>query len=339
MKVGLTLDGRASGRSGEAARRAEELGYDQVVSHETGYNPFFPLVLASEATERVELVTAIAVAFARSPMDVAYTAWDLQAMSGGRFVLGLGSQVRGHIVRRYSMPWSAPASRMREYVLALRAIWESWQKDGRLEFQGDHYQLNLMPPVFNPGPIEHPHVPVHIAAVNPRMLRVAGEVCDGVILHTFISLKYTNEVVLPNLEAGAKKAGRSLKELEVSGGGFIVTGANEEEIAANREAVRARIAFYASTRSYAPVMKIHGWGETAQRLYRMSVEGKWPEMAGEITDEMLETFAVIGRYDKIVDKVKARFGAFATAVNFSIPLRTPGDEERLKGMVGRLKAE
>ncbi|MQF69230.1 TIGR03617 family F420-dependent LLM class oxidoreductase [SAR202 cluster bacterium AD-804-J14_MRT_500m] len=338
MKIGFTLDGRASAQHGEESRHAEKLGYNQIVSHETGYNPFFPLVIAAQATQKVDLVTSIAVAFARSPMDIAYTAWDLQALSRGRFILGLGSQVRGHIVRRFNMPWSSPASRMREYILALRAIWDSWQQNARLNFSGQYYHFNLMPPVFNPGAIEHPNIPVQIAAVNPQMLQVAGEVCDGVLLHTFISKKYTNEIVLPNLELGATKSGRTLDELEISGGGFIVSGSCNDEVSVNRERVRKRIAFYASTRSYESVMSLHGWQATAQNLYRMSVDGKWHDMAGEITDDMLDTFAVVGTYDTIVDKIIERFGAFSTTINFSIPMSTPADEVLLKEMLKRLQS-
>jgi len=336
MQVGTRLDGRSLARVPEAARDAEELGYDFISSSETSHNPFLPMVLASEHTERIALQTSIALAFSRSPMDIAYTTWDLQAQSNGRFVLGLGSQVRGHIVRRFSMPWAAPARRMLEYIRALRAIWACWQHSTRLEFQGDYYSFNLMPPFFDPGPIEHPDVKVYLAAVNPRMLRVAGEVSDGVLLHSFSTLKYIREVVLPNLAVGAAKSGRKVEDLDIGGGGFIVTGATEEEIEASKRAAKDRIALYASTRSYASVMGAHGWDDTAERLYRMSVEGDWSKMGAEITDEMLEAFAVIGSYDDIVERVKARYGAYATAIDFSIPVRTPEDRERLAVMITKL---
>ena len=337
MKVGTAVGGGSLDEAPEAARRAERLGYDFLSSSETAHNPFLPLVLAAEHTERVGLRTSIALAFARSPMDTAYLAWDLQRFSNGRLALGLGSQVRGHIVRRFSMDWAPPAGRMREYVIALRSIWECWQTGAKLDIRGDHYTINLMPPVFNPGPIPAPDIKVHIAAVNPRMLQVAGEVCDGVTLHSFNTPEYTKQVVMPNLQKGAAKAGRTLKDMEVSGGGFIVTGGTEEELDANRMATKKRIAFYGSTRSYAGVMDTHGWSDTAEKLYRMSVEGKWSEMEAEITDEMLDAFAVSGTYDEIVDKVKDRYGAYATSISFSIPVRTPDDEERLKAMVRELQ--
>ena len=337
MKVGAALEGGSWGAIPKAAQQAEALKYSFLFSSETSHNPFFPLVLAAQHTNRVRLQTSIAVAFSRSPMDMAYAAWDLQALSGGRFALGLGSQVQGHIVRRFGATWTAPIPRMREYVQALRAIWDCWQKGGRLEFRSKNYSLTLMSPFFNPGPIEHPNIRVQISAVNPGMLRLAGEVCDGVVLHPFNSLKYTRDVVLPNLEQGARKSGRTLEDLDVNGGGLIVTGAGEEEVEANKEATRNRIAFYASTPSYATVMNTHGWNDTAEKLHRMSVEGRWSEMVHEITDDMLEAFTVVGTYDDIVDKVKARYGSYATSIAFSIPVRTPEDAERLGVMIKSLQ--
>lgn len=338
MKVGTGLVDRSLAGIAKDARRAEDLGYDYFTSSETDHNPFLPLVVAAEHTSRIDLVTSIALSFSRSPMETAYTAWDLQGLSGGRFVLGLGSQVRGHIVRRFNMNWSAPAPRTREYILALRAIWDCWQNGTKLDFTGEHYTFNLMPPFFNPGPIEHPNLKVYIAAVNPNMMAVAGELCDGVLLHSFNTSKYTNEVVLPALEKGAKKSGRELKDLRISGGGFILTGASDEELEAKMQATKSQIAFYASTRSYAPVMNAHGWNDTAQKLYRMSVDGEWDQMGCQISDEMLDAFAVIGRYDDIVEKVKARYGAYGNAVSFSIPVHTPKDGERLRGMIKSLQA-
>ena len=321
----------------EAARRIEEQGYDYFSTGENNHNPFLPITLAAEHTSQIDLLTSIALAFARSPMDTAYIAWDLQALSKGRFILGLGSQVRGHIIRRYDMDWSAPARRMRDYVMSMRAVWDYWQNGGKLDFKSEHFNFNLMPPFFNPGPIENPNVRVYLAAVNPHMLRVAGEVCDGVLLHPFNTARYTEETILPNIEQGAAKAGRTLKDIDVSGGTLIATGATEEELETNKQAMRNRIAFYASTKVYAPVMNAHGWNDTAEKLYRMSVEAKWSEMSGEITDDMLETFAVIGTYDDIVGRIKERFGKYANSTTFSIPVRSPEDEERLRAMVKSLQ--
>ena len=324
----------------QAAVDAESSGYDTFSSSETGHNPYLPLVLAAEHTEEIGLQTSIALAFARSPMDTAYLAWDLQNLSGGRFTLGLGSQVRGHIVRRFSMPWSAPAPRMREYILALRHIWDSWQNGKKLEFAGDSYSFNLMSPFFNPGPIENPDIRISIAAVNPNMLAVAGEVCDGVILHSFNTPKYTRDVIIPNIQRGALRSGRSVEDIEVSGGGFIVTGRNEEELEQNKSKTKSQIAFYASTRSYSDVMKAHGWHDTHEKLYRMSVDGQWAEMGDHITDEMLNNFAVVGTYDEIVPKIRSTYGDFADSINFSMKNGNEMDgKETLRGIISGIQSD
>ena len=319
-----------------AAQEAENRGYDTFSSSETGHNPFLPLVLASEHTERIQLQTSIALSFARSPMDTAYIAWDIQNLSQGRFTLGLGSQVRGHIVRRFSMPWSPPAPRMREYIMAMKHTWACWQNGTTLSFSGDHYSFNLMSPFFNPGPIDDPDIKVSIAGVNPNMLRVAGAGGDGIILHSFNTQKYTQNVILPNLQAGAERTGRSIEDIEISGGGFIVTGSNEEELEKNKTETKSRISFYASTRSYADVMREHGWDDTHEKLYRMSIDGEWERMGSEITDEMLENFAVVGTYDQIAEKIKATYGRYASSVSFSMPVNTDEDEEVLRRVIKEL---
>ncbi len=320
-----------------AARKAEERGYDGFVVPQTSHDPFLPLVLAAEHTERVELGTAVAIAFPRSPMITAYEAWDLQAMSKGRLLLGLGTQVKGHIERRFSVPWTAPGPRLREYILALRAIWDCWQNGTKLDFRGEHYTFTLMTPFFNPGPIEHPHVRIYVSALNPYICRLAGELCDGIRLHAFNTPKYFRDVILPNLEAGAKKAGRSLADIDISGGNFIIAGDTEEEIERGKQDTRRQVSFYGSTRTYKSVMDAHGWGDTALKLHRMSSEGLWTEMAEEITDEMLEEFAVIGTYDEIVDKIKERWGWVVNRVGFTMPVRGPADEERLRAMIRALQ--
>lgn len=339
MKVGIGMQGGLIADIPQRARKAEELGYDFFSSSETKHNPFISAALAAEHTKRAQVRTSIALAFARSPMDTAYMAWDLQSLSGGRFQLGMGSQVRGHIVRRFNMPWGRPAARMREYIMALRSVWSSWQNREKVDFKGDFYNFNLMPPFFTPEPIEHPDIKIYIAAVNTNMLQVAGEVCDGVLLHSFGTFKYIREVVMPNLQIGADKAGRSLSDIDINGGGYIITGPSEERIQKSRQEVKNAISFYASTRSYAPVMNAHGWNDTAQKLYRMSVDGKWSEMGAQITDEMLDEFAIVGAYDEIIDKVKATYGPFASSLSFSIPVNSGEDEEILKDMIARLQAD
>lgn len=321
-----------------AARRIEGLGYDGALTPETGHDPFLPHAIAAEHTEHIELGTAVAIAFPRSPMATAQIAWDLQKLSRGRFHLGLGTQVKGHIERRYGVPWAPPGPRLREYVLMLRAIWDSWQNGTRPSFEGEHYRYTLMTPFFNPGPIEHPHIPIHISAINPYNCRLVGELCDGIKLHPFNTNKYLREVILPNIEKGAAKAGRDPKAIEICASTFIITGKNEEEVEKAKAPIRQQLSFYASTRSYKPVLDIHGWGDANQELFALSIEGKWQEMASRITDEMLEEFAVIGTHDEIVAKIKARCAGLVNRIAFTIPVRSPEEEERLKSMIKELQA-
>lgn len=337
MKVETNLPAHDLRQVAAAARRAEALGYDGAVSTDGTHDGFLPLLLAAEHTERLELGNAVAIAFPRSPMITAVLAWDLAAFSGGRFNLGLGSQVKGHNERRYSVRWTAPGPRMREYVLCLRAIWDTFQKGSRPSFQGEHYNFTLMIPNFNPGPIATPHVPVMIAAANVYMARLAGEVCDGVRIHPFCSPRYVREVLLPKIEAGLKKGGRSRQEFEVCGEGIIVTGRDQAEVEKNVQATKQRLAFYGSTRTYHPVLEAHGWGETGMRLHRLSVEGKWDEMPKEISDEMVHELTVVGTYDEIVGRIKEQYGGIIDRVRFSIPTDTPEDEERLRQMIRELK--
>ena len=338
MKVEVALPMGLTGVA-EAAREAEELGYDGVLSFETGHDPFLPLALAAAATQRVDLGTAVAIAFPRSPLTVAQTAWDLQVFSRGRLRLGLGTQVKGHNERRYSTPWpSPPGPRLREYILVLRAIWDSWQNKTRPNFQGKHYTYTLMTPFFDPGPSQHPHVPIYISAVNPYVCRLVGELCDGVRLHGFCTPKYLKEVVIPNIEAGAKKAGRSLKDIDMTGGGFVITGETEEDVERQKPALRHQIAFYGSTRTYKGVLDLHGWGETCLRLHRLAAEGRWLEMGREISDEMLDQFAVYGTYDQIAARIRERWGGIVNRTGFFMPVRHEGDKERLREIIRQIQA-
>jgi probable F420-dependent oxidoreductase len=339
MKVETALPIGGLDQVAAAAREAEEMGYDGVLSFEVGHDPFLPLAIAAEHTQRVTLGSAVAIAFPRSPLAVAQMAWDIQALSRGRLLLGLGTQVKGHNERRYSTPWPSPAGpRLREYILVLRAIWDSWQNKTRPNFRGKHYTYTLMTPFFDPGPIEHPHVPIHISAVNPYMCRLVGELCDGARLHGFCTPKYLREVILPNMEAAAKKAGRSLNDIDISGGGFVITGEREEDIERQKEAIRAQIAFYGSTRTYKGVLDIHGWGETCLRLHRLAAAGRWAEMGQQISDEMLDQFVVIGTYDEIAARIRERWGGIVNRIAFAIPIRNQGDKERLKALIRELQA-
>lgn len=338
MRVNYPLSqGSVTAVAAEAAW-AEGMGYDAVSGSDTAHDPFMALALAATATARVTLETHVAIAFPRSPMVVAYTARDLQDLSGGRFRLGLGTQVKGHIERRFATPWEAPGPKLREYIQALRHIWRCWATGEPLDFPGRFYRFSLMTPFFSPGPGPHPPPPIFNAAVNGYNCRVAGEVSDGLMLHTFTSAEYVRQVVLPNLRAGAAKAGRNPADIAVSGGGFIVAGRNR---AARQDAVqetRRRIAFYASTRTYFPVLECHGFGEVGQRLHQLSLAGKWAEMGNLVNDEMLDAFAIIGDYDEIADKVLARYGGLVDAVSLSPTAAGPAEERELRRVIRRLQA-
>ena len=275
------------------ARRSLAAGYDGLWSAELDHDPFLPLARAATAAAPMEVGTSIAVAFARNPMALAMTAWDLQALSAGRFLLGLGSQVRAHIERRFSMPWSHPAARMREFIMALRAIWDSWQLTTPLDFRGDFYQHTLMTPAFDPGPLPFRPPRVLLAAVGTAMTRVAAEVADGLLVHSFTTRRYLQQVTLPALEAGLADVGRSRQDFEVKYPPFVVTGSDEKELAAAAAEAKERIAFYASTPAYRPVLEHHGWGDLQRQLNTLARKGEWKAMGSLIDDEMLSAFAVI----------------------------------------------
>jgi probable F420-dependent oxidoreductase len=306
-------------RVAEAARAAEQAGFDGLVSFEVANDPFIPLAMAALSTERIGIGTGIAVAFPRSPMVVANTAWDLQGQSNGRFSLGLGSQVKGHNQRRFSLEWSPPAPRLREYVESLRAIWRCWEKGESLDYRGDHYQFTLMTPEFSPPPSRQPPIPVSIAAVGPAMMRLAGRVCDGVKLHGFATRKYLEEVALPCVQQGLERAGRSRESFEIAGGGFVATGADAEELARSVDEIRYRVAFYGSTRSYHGVLRLHGWEKLGAKLHRLSKEGRWKEMAKEVPDEVVYAFAAVGTYDQLQQAVERRFGGLVDTVALAFP--------------------
>ena len=350
MKVGIaliesysfTLHSRTLGIRGIAdeARRREALGFDGILSSETaGHDPFLPLLIAAEHTERVLLATGVAVSFPRSPMTVAQTAWDLQRLSGGRFELGLGTQVKGHNEKRYGVPWvGKPGPRMREYLECLRAIFATFQKPKSPEwYEGKHYRFTMLPPVFAPQPIEHAHVPLQLAAVNPYMSSLAGELCDGVFAHPVCTAKYIQEAMLPAVEVGAERAGRELDDVQIIAAPIIVTGRTDEELDAERALLKRRIAFYASTRTYHPVFEVHGWLDLGLRLHALSVEGKWKEMVDLIPDAMAEEFATVGRLEEIGDKLAARWGGTLDRLN--LPTDFPLDDERIVGdLVAKLHA-
>jgi probable F420-dependent oxidoreductase len=317
------------------AKEAEDAGYDGVWSAETSHDPFFPLLLAAEHTERVELGTGITVAFPRSPMHLANIGWDLQNFSQGRFMLGLGSQIRAHIEKRFSATWSKPAGRMRELILAMRAIWGSWQEGTKLDFRGDFYTHTLMTPFFNPGPNPYGTPKVFLAAVGERMTEVAGEVCDGLLAHGFTTEQYLRDVTLPALERGLAKAGKHRSEFEISCPVFVITGVNEEEFATADKGVRQQIAFYGSTPAYKGVLEKHGWHDLQPELNRLSKQGEWVQMGTLITDEVVDAFAVRGEPEDIPKLILARFGDVIDRVTFYTPYKS--DPERWKAVLAGFK--
>ena len=325
----MLVDGGIShdlGRVPEQARELEALGYDGVMTAETGHDPFLPLALAAEHTERVQLATAIAVAFARNPVTLATLGNDLQVCSKGRFALGLGSQIRAHIEKRFSGHWpEKPAAAMRELVLAMRAVWRCWHEGEKLDFRGDHYSVTLMTPFFHPGPSEYGSPKVYLAAVGPKMTEVAGEVCDGVLVHGFTTEKYMRETTLPAIEAGLARAGRSRSDFEVSYPCFVVTGTTEDEFEKAAAGVRQQVAFYGSTPAYRGVLEAHGWGDLQGELNRLSKEGGWQAMGELIDDEILDAFAVRGEPEEIPDLIGARYGDLVDRVSFYAPYQADPD--------------
>ncbi len=319
-----------------AAVAAERDGYDGWWAFETQIDPFLGCAVAAERTERVDIGTSIVVAFARNPMTVALQANDVHALSGGRFTLGLGSQIKPHITRRYSMPWSKPAARMREFILAIRAIWECWATDGQLDFQGDFYTHTLMAPFFNPGPNPHGNPRIMLAAVGPLMTQAAGEVADGVLCHAFSTERYMREATLPALEKGFAKAGRTIDGFEITAPAFVVARDTEQELADGSALVKQQIAFYGSTPAYRPVLDLHGWGDLQDDLQAMTKRGEWDRMGDLIDDEVLHTFAVIGTPDHAFAELKKRYGDICTRITLTLPEER--DEERWSSLFDSLRA-
>ncbi len=327
MKFDVTIFPQGLNEAAGLARAVEDYGFDGLWTAETAHNPFLPLTHAAGATSRIMLGTAIAVAFPRSPMVTAQLAWDLAAQSNGRFILGLGTQIKAHIVHRFSTPWSAPVPRLREYIEALRAIWQSWQTGGPLRYQGEQYKFTLMTPFFSPGPISQPDIPVYIAGVNEGLCRLAGELCQGFHVHSFHTPRYLREVIIPAVEAGAQQAGRRRSDISLNCAVFVVPGRDDQEIRSSAALVRSQIAFYASTPSYAAVMDLHGWSDVRAELTQMAREGRWHEMGDRISDDMLAEFAVIGAPEELAHKVQQRYAGLLDRVGYYFPF-DPHDSER-----------
>lgn len=338
MKIDSLLTGSIA-EAGTAAAHLEAAGYSGAWTAEGPHDPFLPLAVAADHTAEIELGTAIAVAFARNPMLLANIGWDLQTLSQGRFVLGLGSQIKPHITKRFSMEWSRPAARMREMVQAVRAIWDSWLNGTRLRFEGDFYRHTLMTPMFSPragdlsdfGP-----PPIFLAGVGPLMTEVAGEVCDGFLCHPFTTEKYLREVTLPALERGRAQADASMDGYEIAGPSFVVTGETDEEMDRSAAFTRRQIAFYGSTPAYRPVLEIHGWGDLQVELNTLSKRGQWVEMGTLIDDEILNTFAVVADPDQVAPELGRRYGDIISRISFYTPLQ--GDPDRRQAVIAAIKA-
>ena len=307
MKVDSGIGGDLA-RVPEQAAALEKAGMDGLMTAETAHDPFFPLLMAAQSTEKIDLMTSIAVAFARTPMVLANVGHDLNQFSKGRFVLGLGSQIKPHITKRFSMPWSSPAARMREFIMAMRAIWANWHDQQPLEFTGKYYTHTLMTPFFTPTNVEYGAPRVFLAAVGPKMTEVAGEVADGMIVHAFTTETYLRETTLPALTKGWEKAGKRREDFEIMYPLFVVTGGTEEAMAASAVAAKRQIAFYGSTPAYKPVLESIGVGDMQGELNTMSKQGRWQEMGELITDDILESFAVVAEPDQVADQIISRYG-------------------------------
>ena len=325
-------------KAGAQAKEVEAAGYSGAWTAETAHDPFFPLLLAAEHTENLQIGTSIAVAFARNPMTLANIGWDLQSYSKGRFMLGLGSQIKPHITKRFSMEWSHPAARMREMIMAMRAIWDTWMNGTPLDFRGDFYTHTLMTPFFTPDAAEMaPYGPpkIYLAGVGEKMTEVAGEVCDGFLCHGFTTEKYLREVTIPALERGRAKAGKTMEGFEIVGPSFVVTGANEKEMDAAATGTRRQIAFYGSTPAYRGVLETHGWGGLQDELNVLSKQGKWEEMGNLITDDILNTFAVVAEPEKVAPELLNRYGDVISRISFYAPYKA--DPERWLPVIDALK--
>ncbi len=327
MKIDTTLLVSNLNEIPALTQAAEDMGFDGIWTSETAHDPFLPLTLAAEHSERLSLGTSIAVAFPRSPAILAHIGWDLARYAKGRFIMGLGSQVKGHNERRFGVKWEKPVAKMREVILAMRAFWDCWQNGTKLNFRGEFFKLTLMSPFFNPGPHDYPNIPIYIAGVNKNTCQLAGEVCDGFHIHPMHTKRYLEEFALPHIETGMKKTGRKREDLELSSAVFVIPTDNAEKAKEYEFGARQQVSFYASTPPYKVVMDIHGWGETAEQLSFLAARGKWDEMPALITDEMLETFAVRGDWAELPGQIKAKYaGGLLDRVSYYFPFEAGKDE-------------
>jgi len=314
-----------------SARLVEEYGFDALWIQEQKQNPFVHLAVAATTTKKIGLGTAIALAFIRSPMDIAYTSWDLQKLSEGRLLLGLGTEVKGHLERRFSVKWDPPIPKMHEAIDSLRTIWDSWQTGKKLDFKGSFYNFSLMTPYFNPGSCEHPNIPIYVAGINKRMCVLAGELCQGIHVHPVHTAKYLRESIIPNVMEGVAKAGRQRNDVELIIPVFAIVGSNNSERAKSLNFVRSQIAFYASTKAYRPVLETHGWGDIADKLNGLSLKGQWDTMSSLVTEDMLNEIAIEGTWDSLHSQIEERYKDIADRVYIYQPFdNDPGWKQVLQ---------
>jgi probable F420-dependent oxidoreductase len=318
------------------AKRLQAIGYDGVYSLEGSWDPFLPLVLASEHAPEMDIATGIAVAFPRNPSHIAYQAWDLQRFSKGRFMLGIGSQIKAHIEKRFGLAFDPPAARMREYILAVKAFFDCWQNGTRLDFQGQYYQHTLMTPMFNPGPNPYGVPPILLGALGPKMTEVAGEVADGLIVHPFNSLPFLSERALPAVKKGLEKSARSLDDFTLQVNAIVITGETDAEYAAAEQSVKSLLGFYASTPAYKPPMDAVGLGDLQPVLNDLSKQGKWEKLSEYIGDDFIQAFCTTGKPSEIAGQLKAKYGAYADRLAIYAPYALSDDT--WKGIVSELKA-
>ncbi|MEO6043437.1 MAG: TIGR03617 family F420-dependent LLM class oxidoreductase [Tepidiformaceae bacterium] len=340
--VGVSISG-ANGHllsmAATAAERAERLGFDSIEFAESAHDPFLACAIAAEHTSRIQIHTSVAIAFPRSPMITAMLAWDLQHFSKGRFVLGLGTQVKAHSERRFSVPWTPPAPRIREYVLAMRTAWRTFQEGVPLRFEGEHYRLSLMNANFNPGPIEHPVIPVELAAVNPNNAAVAGEVCSGIKLHPLHTAGYLRDVLLPAVHRGQARPATERRTFNVRGGGLIGSGATPGELDRAAADVRRWIAFYGSTRAYEPIFEQLNEHDLGARLRSLAGAGRWAEMPAAVPDGLVEGIGVVAPYDALADALRSRYDGLVDHIAFNDEFFAKADDATLAMVVSQLHAE
>lgn len=321
-----------------AARQIEEQGFDGILVPEAGgHDPFLPVLIAATTTSRVTVRTGIAVAFPRSPLVTAQTAWDLQRFSHGRFELGLGTQVKGQNERRYAAPWAAgPGPRLREYLRCVQAMFHTFQTGEQPNYRGKYYEFTLMPQFFNPGPIDHPRIPIYIAAVNPYMGRLAGELCDGIFPHPICTVQYIKEVLLPAIAAGARNGDRQASDVKVLVSPMVVTGRNRDELERKKIFVKQRLGFYAATRSYRRPLELHGFGDLSDKLVQLSLQGRWQAMLDVVSDEMFDTYVTVGTFEELGPKLKDRWGDIASILHLDLPPELRDDDAAVRALIAAL---